>query len=352
VTVNWTANPAAKVTANLTPREFASELSDPRVSETFSAATGTPMLVVHVTDAAGGAVLADLDLDALPCAVVLVVPDPAVIRDARTLAVGDVVLTEDPQAPRPMVADTDALNDIERAITANPIAAASAVLLLRGSETRSVADGLIAESSTYSTLQAGAEFHRWRADRPVKPADSDDERVRLQRDGDVLRITLARPGRRNALDAKMRDALSEALELAATDRDCRVEIDALGPDFCAGGDLDEFGSRPDPAIGHVTRLSRSPARLLHHLADRTVVRVHGACMGSGIELPSFTGRVISTMDARFGLPELSLGLIPGAGGTVSVPRRIGRHRTTYLTLSGRFIDARQALSWSLVDELS
>jgi hypothetical protein len=335
----------------LTPGELVAELADPLAAETFSAATGTPMLVVTVPDAASADQLVGLELDALPSAVVLVVPDPGVIRDRRALEVADLVLTEDPDAPRPMVADPDALKQLQSSLALNPIAAAAAALLLRGADSRSVAEGLVAESSTFSTLQAGAEFQVWRRSRPLKPGEPGRERVRVERDGEVLRISLARPGRRNALDARMRDALTEALALALADPGCRVEIDALGPDFCAGGDLDEFGSRPDPALAHAVRLSRSPARLIHRLADRTLVRVHGACMGSGIELPAFAGRVIAAPGARFGLPELSLGLIPGAGGTVSIPRRIGRHRTAYLTLSGRPIDVDRALSWGLIDEI-
>jgi enoyl-CoA hydratase/carnithine racemase len=71
--------------------------------------------------------------------------------------------------------------------------------------------------------------------------------------------------------------------------------------------------------------------------------------GSGLEMAAFCGRVISRPDALFGLPELSLGLIPGAGGTVSVTRRIGRWRTAYLVLSGLNINVETAMAWGLVD---
>jgi enoyl-CoA hydratase/carnithine racemase len=70
-----------------------------------------------------------------------------------------------------------------------------------------------------------------------------------------------------------------------------------------------------------------------------------------VELPAFAHRVVATRDATFGLPEVGLGLIPGAGGTVSLPRRIGRHRTARLGLSGAAIDAATALEWGLVDEI-
>jgi enoyl-CoA hydratase/carnithine racemase len=125
-----------------------------------------------------------------------------------------------------------------------------------------------------------------------------------------------------------------------------------GPSFCSGGDLGEFGSFPDPATAHVVRLTRSPARLAHQIADRLHVHLHGACMGAGIEVPALAGHVVAAADAVISLPELSLGLVPGAGGTASIPRRIGRHRTAALALSGMRIDATTALGWGLVDEVA
>jgi enoyl-CoA hydratase len=94
-----------------------------------------------------------------------------------------------------------------------------------------------------------------------------------------------------------------------------------------------------------------PGRLLAQCADRVQVRVHGACVGSGIEFPAFAGRIVAAPDAYFQLPELRFGLIPGAGGCVSIARRIGRQRTAWLALSGKRIDARAALDWGLVDAI-
>jgi enoyl-CoA hydratase/carnithine racemase len=99
------------------------------------------------------------------------------------------------------------------------------------------------------------------------------------------------------------------------------------------------------------RLTRSPARLLWSVAARTTAYVHGACLGAGVELPAFAGRVVATPDATFGLPEVSIGLVPGAGGTVSLPRRIGRQRAAYLGLSGRRVTAAEAFRWGLVDAI-
>jgi enoyl-CoA hydratase/carnithine racemase len=166
-------------------------------------------------------------------------------------------------------------------------------------------------------------------------------------------ITLCRPAKHNAFNTAMRDQLHEALLLVASDPTIvKVVIEGAGPSFCSGGDLDEFGSFPDPATAHVTRLTRSAGRLISSMAAKVEARLHGACMGAGIELPAFAARVVADPGTVISLPEIGLGLIPGAGGTVSLPRRIGRQRTCELALSQARIDAAAALAWGLVDEIS
>lgn len=262
--------------------------------------------------------------------------------DDRWLQLCDVVVEE---------AD-GALDRIAENVTEHPVTATTLALLLRGQEHASVGDGLVAESAAYSVLQSGPEFTAWRAAHPARTTRDDGPRVRMDRDGGVLTLTLTRPGRRNALDAQMRDELSEALTLAAADTDIeRVELRGEGNAFCAGGDLDEFGTRPDPATAHVIRLERSIGRMLARLRPSTVSHLHGACMGSGIELAAFTDSVVAAADTQIALPEIGLGLVPGAGGTVSLPRRIGRLRTAWLAFSGCTIDATTARAWGLVDEL-
>ena len=124
-----------------------------------------------------------------------------------------------------------------------------------------------------------------------------------------------------------------------------------GPSFCSGGDLDEFGTFSDPAAAHMVRLATSIGRSISALGPRIVARVHGPCAGSGVELPAFADRVCARADFTAALPEIGLGLIPGAGGTASITRRVGRHRMALLALGGRAIDATTALRWGLVDEL-
>lgn len=236
-----------------------------------------------------------------------------------------------------------------------PLAGLAFAQLLRGSLQRSVAEGLVVESLVYSTLQAGPEFARWCAGRETTPAPPDPAGgpVRIRRRGPVLELVLCRPHRHNAVSVALRDALMEGLDLAlADDAIERVELSGEGPSFCSGGELAEFGSRPDPATAHAVRSTRSPAAACHQLAGRLHARVHGACLGAGVELPAFAERVTATPDACFGLPELDLGLVPGAGGSVSLPRRIGRQRTAWLGLTGRRIDAERARAWGLVDAIA
>lgn len=279
--------------------------------------------------------------------------------DARARAVAaslDLTLTSEEPGSRAeiQVPDVDrAAAELSAAVTANPLAAVTLCGLLRSTASAAVADALVAESLAYSMLLAGPEFARWRAGRPVRPVPVTDEpAVLLDRAGDVLRITLNRAERRNAFGVDIRDGLVEAFDLAALDDTIRaVRLGGSGPAFGSGGDLDEFGSAPDVVTAHLIRLDRSIARRVDAVRDKVTVHLHGACIGAGIEIPSFAGRVIARPDTIIVLPEIGMGLLPGAGGTVGIPRRIGRWRTAYLALSGARLAARTAAEWGLVDEV-
>ncbi len=93
----------------------------------------------------------------------------------------------------------------------------------------------------------------------------------------------------------------------------QVLLKGAGPNFCSGGDLDEFGTGPGPVASHLIRTTRSPALRLAGVADRVTAQLHGACVGAGIEIPALAGRVVATPDTRVRLPEVEMGLIPGAG---------------------------------------
>ena len=247
------------------------------------------------------------------------------------------------------VAELERLGEV---VAQAPLAATTLAQLLRVTPMLAVPDALVAESFAYSMLLAGPEHTAWRSGRtPVRDVVADDCPVVVERQGDVLRIELNRPRRHNAFGHALRDALLEALELADVDASIsRVVLSGRGPSFCSGGDLDEFGSLPGSAQAHAIRMARSAGRAVHRIRDRVEVHVHGAVVGAGVEVASFAGKVVAEESAWFCLPELSLGLVPGAGGTVSLPRRIGRWRTAWMALTGSRVDLATALAWGLVDE--
>jgi enoyl-CoA hydratase/carnithine racemase len=249
----------------------------------------------------------------------------------------------------------EAVRELVERVERWPIAAATCDDVLRAVDPDgSAMPGVVTESLAYSTLQAGPEFAAWLADRGPATMPATPDPVQAHRDGDTLHIAFNRPKRHNAFSTDARAALLEALAVAQLDSSVdEVVLTGNGPSFCSGGDLDEFGTFTDPAGAHLARTRYSPALALDAVASRLGAacraEVHGRVLGSGLEMAAFCGRIEAAPDSVFGLPELSLGLIPGAGGTVSVTRRIGRWRTAYLVLSGHTLDARAALAWGLVD---
>lgn len=323
-------------------------LSDPSGAEVLGVLDGQPLLVVDM-DAAG-------DPKALQVPVTL----PAVVvgvsradqpPDLEGCGV-DVAVALGEEAPRPWV--TGRLLDLEGALGRNPQASVVLAQVLRATAGVSIDAGLAVESLAYSTLQGGVEFRSWLEQRSHVPTRerSDRSPVLVETDGGTVMITLNRPDVHNCYNAAMRDALCAALRAAASPSILQVHLRGAGPSFCSGGDLTEFGTFPDSATSHVVRTARSPARLLAGLADKCTAHLHGTCVGSGIELPAFVGTVIADPGTSIRLPEIGMGLIPGAGGTVSIPRRIGRQRTAWLALTGLAIDATTASDWGLVDQVS
>jgi enoyl-CoA hydratase/carnithine racemase len=301
---------------------------------------GGPPFVVDVRHAALELHEASATLRALACVTVAVVADPT--DPPACTAPFDVVVVE------------RGIDALVTAVRSNPIASVALVQLLRASATLDVGDALFAESATYAMLQSGPEFQGWLASRgPERATSAVEPAVVGARDGARMTLTLNRPAVHNAFNAAMRDELIGYLRAVAADPSITsVHLDGAGPSFCSGGDLDEFGTTPDPPTGHLVRSTRSPAWWLARCAEQTSVALHGACIGAGIELAAFARQVTATEDAFVQLPEVALGLIPGAGGTVSLPRRIGRQRTAWLALSGQRLDAATAHAWGLVDAVS
>ena len=253
-----------------------------------------------------------------------------------------------------VVESEEGLVTIARNVAAAPLAAMVLVQHLRASEGLATRHALIAESFAYASLQRGPEFSEWQGSQDAKHEthSSLESPLLVSRDRDCLSLKLNDPDNRNAIGVTMRDALCEALDLALDDGEiATVRLVGEGRCFSSGGEVGEFGSIADPATAHWIRSLRLPATRLAALGDRLEVHVDGAAIGAGAEIAAFGARVTASDCAWFQLPELKYGLIPGAGGTASVLRRIGRQRTALMALSMMRVTAQTALEWGLIDEV-
>jgi enoyl-CoA hydratase/carnithine racemase len=171
--------------------------------------------------------------------------------------------------------------------------------------------------------------------------------IEFSRDGSVLTITLRRPSVINAIDDATLEALAEGVELARETPDVRaVHLRAGGRHFSSGADIREE-VLPEAELLRRSASEHAVARL-YALQKPSVVSLQGYCIGGALELALACDIRIAGSDARFRFPEVELGLTPGWGGAVLLRDIVGRGRAMDLLLSGRWVDAREALVLGLV----
>ena len=176
--------------------------------------------------------------------------------------------------------------------------------------------------------------------------------LRYEKRGAVAWVTLDRPETLNAYDVAMRDDLFAVLGAADEDPDVRVLVlRGRGRAFSTGGDLREFGSAPSPTLARIVRWRRDVWGRLLALRAASVASVHGWTVGGGMEMALLCDLCLAADTARFGLPETGLGMIPGVGGTQTLPRRTGVTRALDVTLAPRWVDAEEALRLGLVSRV-
>jgi enoyl-CoA hydratase len=167
----------------------------------------------------------------------------------------------------------------------------------------------------------------------------------------VLELTLNRPQERNALSTPLLQALVERLGSAAADEAVRVVILAGGDKvFAAGSDLAEMAAKdlPTTLVDQRAALFAAIARFPKPL----LAAVRGYALGGGCELAMHADIIIAGESARFGQPEINLGIMPGAGGTQRLTRAVGKSLAMKLILSGEAITAAEALNAGLVAEVT
>ena len=182
---------------------------------------------------------------------------------------------------------------------------------------------------------------------------SDDALVLYEKLGAVARLTLNRPSALNAVNLAMRDELWLLLEAVRDDPDVRALIirGAGERAFCAGADVKEFGTAPSLVEARRARRERDLWGLMLALPKPLVAAIHGWALGAGCEMSLLCDLRIASDDARFGLPEVTLGYIPSAGGTQTLPRTVPPGVAMQMVLSGEPIDAAAALRIGLVDRV-
>ncbi|GAA1291429.1 crotonase/enoyl-CoA hydratase family protein [Streptomyces sanglieri] len=173
----------------------------------------------------------------------------------------------------------------------------------------------------------------------------------VERRGPVAVLTLNRPAARNAVNSALAARLGRALELLDSDPELRVGVLAgAGPAFCAGADLKAL------AAGEAVHDPEHPewgfAGITHHpLRKPLVAAVEGAALGGGTEIVLSCDLVVGGAEARFGLPEVTRGLLAGAGGLVRLPRQIPVRAAMEAALTGESVPADTAREWHLINRL-
>jgi len=179
------------------------------------------------------------------------------------------------------------------------------------------------------------------------------ETVIYERSGNIGYVTLNRPRVLNVYSVQMRDDLYEVLNAIKMDDEIRVVIVKGAGDkaFCAGADLSEFLTAPSVIKARDIRLLRDLWGLFRSMPQPLIAALHGYVLGSGMEIALFCDIRIAAENAVFGLPEMGLGIIPGAGGTQTLPRIIGLSRSLDMLLTNRRLNAREALDSGLVSRV-
>jgi len=185
-------------------------------------------------------------------------------------------------------------------------------------------------------------------------AATGDASVRLERDGGVAIISLARAEAMNAVNDAIRVGLVRACDEAALDDTIRAVLIRADGDrsFCVGADIKEQRPLQSQIETRIPPADRDYTLAIAAMAKPVVAAVHGFCLGAGLEIALACDIRIASRCASFGLPEVNLALIPGAGGTQRLTRLIGIGRAMDMMLTGDRVDANKALAWGIISRLT
>jgi len=174
-----------------------------------------------------------------------------------------------------------------------------------------------------------------------------EEPVLVERDAAIGVVLMNRPKQLNALSGELMDALSAALEELDADPEIRAIVIGGGERaFAAGADINELAAGTPVSLYEARRLDRWDA--IRDVRTPLVAAVSGFCLGGGCELAMLCDVIVASESAKFGQPEINLGVLPGAGGTQRLTRAVGKAIAMDMILTGRMLSAREALDFGLV----
>ena len=177
--------------------------------------------------------------------------------------------------------------------------------------------------------------------------------VRRHESGHVAELVLDRPKAMNAVSSEMARSISGACAALGADRDVRAVVLTSTHEraFCVGADLKERNSFTDADLMRQRPVTRGAYTAVLELPVPAIAAVHGFALGGGFELALSCDVIMADRTAVVGLPEVSVGVIPGGGGTQLLPRRVGAARAAELIFTGRRLEAGEAQELGLVDQL-
>jgi enoyl-CoA hydratase/carnithine racemase len=177
--------------------------------------------------------------------------------------------------------------------------------------------------------------------------------VRRHGEGHVAELVLDRPKAMNAVSTELARSLAGACDALGADRQVRAVVLASSHEraFCVGADLKERNSFSDAELLRQRPVTRAAYTGVLELPQPTVAAVHGFALGGGFELALACDVIVADRTAVVGLPEVSVGVIPGGGGTQLLPRRVGQARAAELIFTARRVEAAEARELGLVDVL-
>ncbi|NHV97906.1 MAG: enoyl-CoA hydratase/isomerase family protein [Thaumarchaeota archaeon] len=184
---------------------------------------------------------------------------------------------------------------------------------------------------------------------------SEFKRIIYEKKDGVAWITLNNPQRFNALDYEMRKELKTALEDASKDKNVlAVAITGSGKAFCAGGDIQAFAEMKPIEVLELYREVGTAlvlGKIIRDMPKPVIAAVNGYCLGAGFELAQSCDIIFASDDAVFGQPEISVGLIPGGGGTQRLPRLIGEKKAKELIFTGQRLSAKEISEMGLINKI-